>query len=1175
MEMRQRVGVGLLVVGAALQMAAPAEGAAHKPAILFSCPGENRYEYVGFDYMRSLVKAGFEVDYIEGAKPMTWERVKRFNVLVVLHFPASKEGEETLFARRPPWLAQYFGVVKRFAEAGGGVFFHYNPHYGGLAPNKLLEPWGLQFPLAYITDIGVERLTRLHHGNRCAFTNQVLSSPVSEGVHQIWYPIDEHYTGAHTMPILVDKHWQVVVRGSKTSFTRVPTYDRGHIQPVPGALIPRESQREPVLYAVRDLPGGGRLAATQQWHQFTIGSGMKWFYNSEILEKGLTGRASHYGRLLQNTCRWLAQPSLASGKLGGHKTDMMRLTGKQLRPGAMKAFADWFYKEEEVLEYRRPPRRGKIYRGLIGAETALSGGTGTVAEFAQAAKELGLDFVVFLEDTARMDAGKLDVLKADVAKHSSDTLRLLAGYKMVSNIGNHLFVFGEDPRWPEQRLWVGKNKRIFNLQYQDEQGRWAKGNVALNWCLEQSRLKNTVGYYKFTQSGNGMKMFDLRVYSMAAIRTYEHGKLVEDMTADYLTTCQSTAVPSPVSLNIVRSPDQMRRAVQANESLTYGQARTLQSVFKDALRWTGSYEGPNVFPSDGPIIRAWPKCVRAMSFGSERFVTGRSLNVSPIHVSSLVGLKEIRIYNGRDLFRRFLCRGVKDFKTTLLLSGVVQRSMVLVAEDIKGGVATSFAHRSYKEGAFVPIFCSDHVNDCAAMLLSHGPHWPYLFRTAAVPNAGATWDGGPRALVQLLSGQFTYPRLETSLGRIERTPYQVPLLEFGDEAAVRCRMVSKRVLTEGVPSINPWYTFGPLEPSKRVDMWASHAFWQPYMTGVRPNGWGGIGVERGTFAGLFTEQFTFKKAMDVQAIRLFHGGWGKKALGRSLLMAVGRGPQIDNVMDVSVLPEKRRRMRLDTGGWFAMYSSELCNTQLFINRGDPVFLDLNEVRAFWVEVWADMQTRPVKPGDTYRAEFFTMTWPLDQVLTDARQIADVVAYLTDPTGLELKRGKRGECPGGILELVPDDHAVELAVPRPKGFQVNLPMRVSGFNRRWTVGHYQIAGHRTHYYSAKPSGWRELGLDFAGRAYVPLYVSMAPRTHCTVGHPVVADPRGKDLFIEVTRINDGSKDKPSAWHVSVNNPTDKPVTTTLRRVMSLPGLAFEKAALTIQPGEYRVVHGPEM
>ncbi len=46
--------------------------------------------------------------------------------------------------------------------------------------------------------------------------------------------------------------------------------------------------------------------------------------------------------------------------------------------------------------------------------------------------------------------------------------------------------------------------------------------------------------------------------------------------------------------------------------------------------------------------------------------------------------------------------------------------------------------------------------------------------------------------------------------------------------------------------------------------------------------------------------------------------------------------------------------------------------------------------------------------------------------------------------------------------------------------------------------------------------------------------------------------------------------PHQWHVSVNNLTDKPVTTKLKQTMDLPLLDFEEREIALTPGEYRVL-----
>ena len=503
---------------------------------------------------------------------------------------------------------------------------------------------------------------------------------------------------------------------------------------------------------------------------------------------------------------------------------------------------------------------------------------------------------------------------------------------------------------------------------------------------------------------------------------------------------------------------------------------------------------------------------------------------------------------------------------TLFFPGTVQRSMVLVADDVKGGRATSFAYRQYKEGSICPIFCSDHVNDCGGMLpgargalagpLPH-PRW---CRTRARPG-----DGGPSAARPLLSSQFVYPAIYTDKGNYAPdAPYQVPFLEFSDEGATRCRMECTRMLADGVPDGNPWMGFGPLQPTKIADLWGSHVVFDQYLTGVEPNAYGAPGVFEGPIAHLFTEQFKFKQNCAVTQMRLYHAGWRGKTAPRSTILATGKGGQINDVWDLSDTPEQPKRVKIETGAWFALFSSQVANTHLLINRGAPFILEANPFNDYWLKIWADVNKTPVKAGDIYTAEIFAQVWPLDQAMTDARSVADIVSYLENPTGMELTRGKQVKGLGGLLELTPDNYAVELAIPQPQGVARTVPARVSGFNPRWTVGLYQVEGWRTHYYSKENSGWRELGLDFDGRAYAPLFVSKAAKTHVRIGHPLVADAAGKDLFLQVTRLNDGLEGKPPAWHISVNNPTDKPITTTLKRAMEVPGLEFKEETVTVAP-----------
>src|SRR5262249_19630242 len=243
-----------------------------------------------------------------------------------------------------------------------------------------------------------------------AYTNNVSPSPVSNGVHGIWYPTQPHYNGADTLPLAVDSQWQVVVRALPSARTVPVDLSQPSRPGPPGALVRPNGGAAPPLFAIREV-GEGRVAFLSQWPNYSIGAGTKWLYDREVLSKGLNGKASDFGRLLENTLRWLAEPSLASKAVGGYTTGPERLQSPNRSAKVTQQFAEpaWKGADPQLLQ----PPRDRLFKGLIGAQTALSGGHGSVADHAAAAKQAGLDFLVILEDFAALDAAKLAQLKAD------------------------------------------------------------------------------------------------------------------------------------------------------------------------------------------------------------------------------------------------------------------------------------------------------------------------------------------------------------------------------------------------------------------------------------------------------------------------------------------------------------------------------------------------------------------------------------------------------------------------------------------------------------------------------------------------------------------------------------------------------------------------------------------
>src|SRR5262249_7809237 len=138
--------------------------------------------------------------------------------------------------------------------------------------------------------------------------------------------------------------------------------------------------------------------------------------------------------------------------------------------------------------------------------------------------------------------------------------------------------------------------------------------------------------------------------------------------------------------------------------------------------------------------------------------------------------------------------------------------------------------------------------------------------------------------------------------------------------------------------------------------------------------------------------------------------------------------------------------------------------------------------------------------------------------------------------------------------------------------LTLPVIVDDLNPRWSAGLWQQDGYVKGDYGSGVNRYRSVGLDSEGRAYVPLYPDLADHTEVEIGHPVTADARGKNLFIQTTAVSGGTNANPQyQWVVEVNNPSDQPITTVLQRSMDLPSFGFTSQEVTLAPGEDRILY----
>jgi hypothetical protein len=143
---------------------------------------------------------------------------------------------------------------------------------------------------------------------------------------------------------------------------------------------------------------------------------------------------------------------LCAGVPGGYVTPGDRLLAPNQNPQNRQGYADRFWPYDPTALGSPPMPGGRIFRGLIGAKTRFSCGKAGVGDFAKAAVDAGLDFLVFADDFRQLTPQKLEELNRECHKYSSREVQLFAGFSIRNNIGNSMFFFSPEPVWIPPRI---------------------------------------------------------------------------------------------------------------------------------------------------------------------------------------------------------------------------------------------------------------------------------------------------------------------------------------------------------------------------------------------------------------------------------------------------------------------------------------------------------------------------------------------------------------------------------------------------------------------------------------------------------------------------------------------------------------------------------------------------
>src|SRR5262249_15721597 len=97
-----------------------ASASAQQPAVLVVSPQGTSGGWVDLDYLSELHQAGFEVDYTDGMSAFTWDRIRKYNVLIIYTAPPPPGVDAGPFrGAQPIYQADFNALVDRFVQQGG------------------------------------------------------------------------------------------------------------------------------------------------------------------------------------------------------------------------------------------------------------------------------------------------------------------------------------------------------------------------------------------------------------------------------------------------------------------------------------------------------------------------------------------------------------------------------------------------------------------------------------------------------------------------------------------------------------------------------------------------------------------------------------------------------------------------------------------------------------------------------------------------------------------------------------------------------------------------------------------------------------------------------------------------------------------------------------------------
>ncbi len=335
--------------------------------------------------------------------------------------------------------ARFRELLEQFRQAGGGLLWtptlmmphtdSWNRQVGAKYGMKMIEE--AIRDADHFVDLRPEMQKPIYH---YVHTTNITEHPVTAGVRGLLLPRIGEWSWPGTVPMEFSPEWTVLLRAMPSAHT-VANAGRAAAKPDFRDDLPGSVASAPALVAIRDGENGaGNMAVFPFYSAHTFQNFGGPAYDDAMMLNGHGELKSDGFRLFVNLVRYLAGPAAKAG-LGGFQRP------ESVRAQLNRSPIDWSrlrpLSDDTLTGGNREQRR---FRGVIGLNSHHAGGKSTVPEYAAAARKLGLDYVIFLDDAARSGEEAYQALQRECEQATDDHLLVLPGLRLRDHYGYDFFL---------------------------------------------------------------------------------------------------------------------------------------------------------------------------------------------------------------------------------------------------------------------------------------------------------------------------------------------------------------------------------------------------------------------------------------------------------------------------------------------------------------------------------------------------------------------------------------------------------------------------------------------------------------------------------------------------------------------------------------------------------------